>query len=217
MAPARRKARRDVYDLLETWRLDTVDPAANLPLSEALWAELGTQRAVLISDLSGFTRITRSHGLLQFLAVFKRAMKLGCAEVERHGGRFLKSDADNLFALFDSAGAAAACAQAMLGSAAEENARVPDVAGHVRFCIGLGFGQVLELEDDAFGDPVNIAFKLGEDVAAAGEILLSSEAAEDLAASPLPEHQEASRSLRGPETVEVGGVSVGYFRLPPRP
>ena len=30
MAPAQRKAKRDVYDLLAGWRLDAADPAANL-------------------------------------------------------------------------------------------------------------------------------------------------------------------------------------------
>ena len=43
-------------------------------------------------------------------------------------------------------------------------------------CIGIEYGSLLRLADDAFGDPVNIAFKLGEDVAEPNEILIGNTA-----------------------------------------
>ena len=41
-------------------------------------------------------------------------------------------------------------------------------------CVGLGFGRVLRIGDaDVFGAEVNAASKLGEDIAKAGEILVT--------------------------------------------
>jgi class 3 adenylate cyclase len=51
------------------------------------------------------------------------------------------------------------------GQAAEEQ---------VLLCVGLGFGPMLRIGDvDVFGAEVNAASKLGEDVAQAGEILVT--------------------------------------------
>ena len=38
---------------------------------------------------------------------------------------------------------------------------------------GVGFGDVLELDGDVFGAEVNLASKIGEDLARPGEVLLT--------------------------------------------
>ena len=202
--------RGELYRHLEAWSF--TDEGSNQALSDALWAQDGRVRAVLISDMSGFTRITRSRGILHFLALFQKAHHLGETLFARHGGRFLKTAADNLFALFDTVGAAAACAQAMLHGAEQLNAGIPSQDGHVRLCIGIGFGRILELADDAFGDQVNIAFKLGEDIAEPDQILLSAEAADDLRKSTT--HAKLADLLQGPHPIQVGHVQLDYFLLP---
>ncbi len=207
---ARLISRAELYGYLEPWKF-TTDADANRGLEEDLWARAGRVRAVLVSDMSGFTRITRSRGILHFLALFQQAQHIGQRSFERHGGRFLKTAADNLFALFDHPGDAAACAQEMLREAESLNAGVANYEGHVRFCIGIGYGKILELSDDAFGDQVNIAFKLGEDVAEAGQILLSDEAAEAVRSSPA--HARLAAQLQGPLDIEVGHVPLGYWVL----
>ena len=201
--------RGELYRHLDAWSF--TDEGSNQALSDALWAQDGRVRAVLISDMSGFTRITRSRGILHFLALFQKAHHLGETLFARHGGRFLKTAADNLFALFDTVGAAAACAQAMLHGAEQLNAGCGADA-QVRLCIGIGFGRILELSDDAFGDQVNIAFKLGEDIAEPDQILLSAEAADDLRQSTT--HARLAALLQGPRQVEVGHVPLDYFLLP---
>ena len=144
----------------------------------------------------------------------RQANDIGGKMFERHGGRFLKTAADNLFALFDTVGAAAACGQSMMREAEKLNAGVPSEDGHVKLCLGLGFGKILELSDDAFGDQVNVAFKLGEDVASPGEILMSAEAVADLRKST--SHRDLAAQLEGPRQVEVGHVQLDYWLLPPR-
>lgn len=205
--------RVELYQELKRWNLSAHDPGANKLVEDELWKKLGRKRAVLISDLSGFTRITRSKGILHFLAIFERAHEIGEVVFARHGGRFLKTQADNLFALFDTVGAAAACAQAMLHEADKLNAQVPLADGHVRFCVGIGFGEILELADDAFGDQVNVAFKLGEDIAEPGQILISEPAAADLRLSLA--QKDLATQLHDPTTVEVGHVELLYWHLPP--
>lgn len=205
-------SRDEMYDQLDLWKFVPPDPELNRGIEEELWERAGHVRAVLISDMSGFTRITRARGILHFLALFRQAHRIGEKMFERHGGRFLKTAADNLFALFDDVGAAAACAQSMLHEAEKLNAGVPTSDGHVKFCMGIGFGKILELADDAFGDQVNIAFKLGEDVAEPGQILLSDEAAEGLRKSP--SHARLAAKLQGPVDIEVGHVPLGYWVLP---
>src|SRR5207237_8747287 len=83
-------SRQELYDHLAAWKFTPPDQDANRALEDDLWARAGRLRAVLISDMSGFTRITRSRGLLHFLALFKQANDLGATLFERHGGRFLQ-------------------------------------------------------------------------------------------------------------------------------
>ena len=41
-------------------------------IDRELWAELGQEIAILMSDTSGFTRITRERGTLHFLSLVQR-------------------------------------------------------------------------------------------------------------------------------------------------
>lgn len=207
-----KKKRRTREELLASLQgFDTQDPARNRALEEQLWQELGAERAIFVSDLSGFTRVTKTRGILHFLAIVERARDIGTRMFERHGGRFLKTQADDLFALFDTAGAAAACARAVLHEAEKLNATLADPDAHVHFCIGIGFGRILELADDAFGDEINVAFKLGEDLAVAHEILVSDAAAANLRASPT--HRDLAARLEGPLAVDAGHVQLLHWRL----
>src|SRR5262249_57749957 len=47
----------------------------------------------------------------------------------------------------------------------------------LRFSYGIGYGDILDIEGDLFGLEVNLASKLGEDLAAPGEALLTPAAA----------------------------------------
>ena len=78
------------------------------------------------------------------------------------------------------------------------------------FSYGIGFGQVLELDHDVFGLEVNLASKLGEDLARAGEVLLTPSAAEGLPA-PL------RRRLAPYGQVAFAGSPMPVQRLRSRP
>jgi class 3 adenylate cyclase len=174
-------------------------------IDRALWQECGADRAVLVLDMSGFTRITRRRGILHFLSVYRRAHRLTVPLLEAHGGRLLKAEADNVIGVFPDAACALASAVAMMRGAAEANASL-GVDDQMLLCIAVGYGHILELQDDFFGDEVNITFKLGEDVAKAGEVLLTEGGLQDARArGETPVVQER-------ETI-VGGVPVRHFAV----
>lgn len=157
-----------------------------------LWRELGHECAVLVSDLSGFTRITRQAGVIHFLSIFRQTLRIAEPVIEKHGAFFWKTAADNIVAAFPSVASAAEVGRAL---------RNVDVEG-VRFCIGIGYGRVLRLRDDIFGDEVNVAFKLGEDVAGPGDVLFSEAAARGM-----------KSALRGPRSATFSGLPHAYYEL----
>ena len=193
-------SREELFRLLDA-RL--ADPSVAAAQDVELWKRCAVDRAILVLDLSGFTRLTRERGILHFLSVYRRALKLACPLIEAHQGRCVKLDADNVIGAFARASDALAAACAIRAETGVVNGPLPrDERVHV--CQGIGFGEILELADDVYGDEVNIAFKLGEDVARAEEILVSEAAADRLAA-------EGEKKLERTHTVTLGGVSVRYF------
>lgn len=179
------------------------DPDAAVAFDSELTAKLNATVAILVADLSGFTRLTKKHGILHFLSVFERAVRLSTPHITGNAGTLLKTAADNMIAVFPDPKNALAAARGMMRAAKEDAARHP-ADSHVRICTGIGFGPILMLDDDCFGDEVNVAFKLGEDVAETDEILISDAAADFLKA-------EGVDDLQGPASAGVGGVDLIYY------
>lgn len=136
------------------------------------------QKAVLALDMSGFTLTVRREGILSYLCQVRRMQKLTLPIVLSHQGELVKCEADNLLAVFDDPERAVAAAVAMVQAAASEPA---DGGPKLSFSIGIDYGQLLLLNGvDCFGDPVNLAHKLGEDIARAGEVLITQRVREEL-------------------------------------
>ncbi|HYE01569.1 MAG TPA: adenylate/guanylate cyclase domain-containing protein [Alphaproteobacteria bacterium] len=156
-------------------------PKEALPaLTDAIWEEFGATMAPLVLDMSGFSRLTKAHGIVHYLAMVRRMHLASEPLVEAHRGHVVKFEADNLFAVFYSADDALACALAINDRLAEMNAETED-SRDIAVCIGIDWGRLLLVPwKDFFGDTVNIACKLGEDLAGPGEILISRTAAETL-------------------------------------
>jgi class 3 adenylate cyclase len=137
--------------------------------------ELGTEdAAILAADSSGFTRTTQRHGIVHFLGVMTLVYDELLPIITAGGGEVLSENADNILAIFRDPRDAATAAQAMHAALGRRNADLPAVE---RFwiCIGIDYGPVLRLTDNAYGDHVNKAFKIGEDLARRGETLATRE------------------------------------------
>jgi class 3 adenylate cyclase len=151
------------------------DHAARRAFDDAVWADLGTTGTILITDLSGFTRLTQQHGILHFLQMIRRFSLIAKPLFPKHGGVFIRYEADDLVGVFDRPEHAIACALDMMRELRALNGSL-DEHDRIGLSVGLEHGRYLRLEDDVFGDPVNLAYKLGEDVAARDEILIGSAA-----------------------------------------
>lgn len=140
------------------------------------------KRAVVFTDCANFTVRTLRDGILHFLMVFDAAVDGAEAAVRRTGGSVLKIEADSLLLVYDDATAACRGVDAVEEFLARFNReRPPDE--QARFSYGIGYGDLLDLDGDTFGLEVNLASKMGEDLARPGEILLTPAAVANLHAS----------------------------------
>lgn len=125
------------------------------------------ERAILVLDMTGFARRTQSHGIVDFLLKIRRLRRVAEPVVADTRGDVIKAEADNLYCLFPSVDDGLTAAREL----------IRQLPRGVYASIGIGFGPMLLIgDDDMMGNEVNLASKLGEDVAGNGEILLTEAA-----------------------------------------
>jgi class 3 adenylate cyclase len=172
-----------------------VDPAARAALDARLWREYGAERAVLVLDMSGFSRLTTRYGIVHYLSMVRRMQVTAEPIVKSFAGTLVKFEADNCFAMFGVVEEALRAAIALNEAFDRANFETPDDLD-IRISTGIDFGPILVIENrDFFGDPVNRACKLGEDLARPGEILVTRPAMDRLGAGF--EFEPASFSVSG--------------------
>jgi class 3 adenylate cyclase len=136
-----------------------------------------TQTALLCLDITGFTEAAMEGGELHsFLRILD--VQRVCGPVFRQfNARLIRTFADNFFVLFDDSDDA-------LSAALEVHRRIEsfnqsELAGENpgQCCIGIGYGEVYAIGvDEAMGDEMNRACKLGEDIARGSETLITEHA-----------------------------------------
>ncbi len=181
-------------------------------LLERVWTELGGRGAVLITDMSRFSRITRELGIVHYLAMIRCMQRTVSPLVESREGMVVKLMADNCFSLFTDVPQALEAAMAMVGAVGAVSTSRPEDPP-LEVCSGLDWGRLLlvcsEDEDrrvcDYFGDPVNVASKLGEDLAGPGEVLITGRAMERVPADAVPKCRERRFRISG---LEIDALSV---------
>jgi class 3 adenylate cyclase len=166
---------------------------------------LARRRAIVYTDTADFTRRAARDGILHFMMVFDRAVRALRRAVARHRGRIVKVEADSLLLSFPDTERACLGVEAMDRSLRRLNRGRP-ADERLRFSYGVGSGTVLDLEEDLFGLEVNLASKLGEDLARPGEALLTPSAVESLPPARRPR-------LAAHGTVDYGGTPMAVRRL----
>jgi adenylate cyclase len=181
-------------------------PESLAEIDEEIWRRFGRTQAVLVLDMCGFSRLTMRYGITHFLAMIRRLGLLVRPVVAAAGGRVVKAEADNLFAVFDDVPEALAAARAIHERLSAANAFLPD-DWDLHAGIGIGYGPVLLVgAGDLFGSEMNVASKLGEDVAERGDVLLSSSARERL-----PDSVGVFDEL----ALEMSGLGLHAYKLRP--
>lgn len=173
-------------------------------LEAGIWAEFGCERAVLVVDMSGFSQLTERHGIVHYLSMVRRMQIIAGPIVRGHDGVILKFEADNAFAMFPAVDAALEAAFELNDAFDAANLDTPDELD-IRIACGIDHGPILVIEQlDFFGDAVNCASKLGEDLARPGEVLLSARAAR---------FAEPARWQLQPVAFKVSGLELAAMQV----
>ncbi len=163
------------------------------------------KRAVVFTDTADFTMRTARDGILHFLMVFERVAEEAAAVVKKTGGELVKAEGDSLLIRYDDINRACRGVVALEGAVQRLNRGRPENE-RLHFSYGIGYGDVLDLDEDMFGLEVNLASKLGEDLAEPGEALLTPQAAAAVDAATL-------KRLVPHQVITFGTQSVPVQRL----
>lgn len=132
--------------------------------------------SMLVLDMCGFTRVSAEHGIIHYLSMIQQMESAARPAVGQNNGTVVKQEADDLFAFFPTPHDALEGALDIFRAFEAMNAVVPDERD-IYGSIGIGFGDTLVIgEEDLFGNEMNLASRLGEDLAGQQEVLLTPSA-----------------------------------------
>lgn len=195
-------------DMTHRERLDELlaqiveNPEDQAVIADQINREFVTTKAIFILDMSGFSRTTQTHGIVTFLLMIFQMKLLAQPIIERNGGKLLKAEADNLFCIFNRVSDAMDAATEIMNGLAVVNHILP-TDRRLYASVGIGHGDILVLDHDLFGDEVNLACKLGEDIAERGMILLTQAAA----------NERGAYTDLLPCTTDISGLKLPYYQL----
>ena len=178
-------------------------------IETSLWEEFGAEYAVFVLDMSGFSLLTRKYGIVHYLSMVRRMQMTTEPIVKSYGGFMIKYEADNCFAVFPDPLAAVNAAIAMQHAFSSENLLTSEDLD-IHISCGIDYGKILIVgHEDCFGDPVNRASKMGEDLAVAGEILVTKEAMDMIPATAGLKAREMNVSISG---ITIPAYLIEYRR-----
>ncbi len=171
-----------------------------------IWEQFGTEGAVFISDMASFSSTSRKIGVCHFLKMIHRARQIIAPLITDNNGLLMKCDADNCYAYFERTDDAIQASFDINAALFESNDQ-HSIAEQIYVSVGIDHGRVLLIGDkDYYGDPVNTASKLGEDLAVKAETLVTERAIEQ-------------SKFEVPETAErmvarISEIEIQYVRIP---
>lgn len=182
------------------------DPEKAEAIRQGIWDTYGTEGTVFISDMASFSSTSRKIGVCHFLKMIHRARQIIAPIIEGNNGTLLKCDADNCYAFFRNPDDAIAASFGVNKALFKANDSF-GIGEQIYLSVGIDYGRVLLVGDiDFFGDPVNTASKLGEDLAIREEVLVTRRAIEH-STFTVPELAERM-------TARISEIEIQYVRLP---
>jgi len=196
---------KDLRGLFGTIRSLSGAAAGKNIQEDEIWKEFGTRCAVMVLDSSGFTSGTRSSGIISYLSCIVRLRDLVQPLLTKYGCISSRFATDNAYAEFSTAEKALEASYDIQRTVQSSGIEVSEGCAF-GVCIGIGYGNVLRsLAEGVFGDEMNLASKLGEDLAGRGEILLTRSAFEAI--------PEAYREAFIEKRSTVSGVDFTYYMV----
>lgn len=173
--PVRRSVERSASeDRLQKLVAQRLAPGADKQeIDRRIWDLFGEEWAIMVTDLTGFSRGVAEFGIVHFLQTIYESERLLVPIVEENDGILLKAEGDSYLIIFRNPTKAIRAALEMQQALRTYN-ESRDAIDQVLLGVGLGFGKVLRIGDaDVFGLEVNAAYVLGEDTAHSYEILVT--------------------------------------------
>lgn len=174
-------------------------------ITERIEEVFGQERTIMVLDMSGFTRATQEGNIISFLLSINQMQRLVVPVVKDHKGLLVRAEHDNLTCLFDRVEDAIAASREITDRLGSANVILP--SDKELYCsIGIGYGTILNVANEAiYGNEVNLASKLGEDIGNLGDVLLTPDA-----------HSRVEGSFGFEErSVSISGLELTYFALIP--
>lgn len=200
----RTPATQRFQDLIISYSQQTSTEGRN-EVESFLWREFGSEQVVFVLDMSGFSLITRKYGIIHYLSMVRRMQLISEPIIRSYNGSLIKYEADNCFAVFPDSAAAVHAAIALQLAFEASNLVTPDEFD-VHISCGIDYGRILIVDnEECFGDAVNRASKLGEDIANSGEILITRDA---FAAIP-PEHGFKTSEVN----ISISGITIPAYAI----
>jgi adenylate cyclase len=166
----------------------------------------GIRCAALVLDSTGFTRITKKHGTTFFLTLIYKLRILSSEIFKNNGAIEWRSGADNMFAQFNSVDEAVKSALLIHKYFVDNPMILTESSDTFGCCIGIGWGDLLKSEHEGvYGEDMNYAAKLGEDIAEKGETLITQAAYDEL--NNKDNYEIEKRQMR------ISGVDLPYFNI----
>ena len=176
-------------------------------IENMLWSEYGAEYAVFVLDMSGFSLLTRKYGIVHYLSMVRRMQLTTKPIVKSYRGSMIKYEADNCFAVFPDPLSAVNAAIAMQHVFRAANLLTSDDLD-IHIACGIDYGKLLIVgHEDCFGDPVNRASKMGEDLACSGEILITKEAMQMIPSEAGIKAREMNVSISG---ITISAYMIEY-------
>ena len=149
-------------------------------IEKKIWDLFGERWAIMFTDLVGFSRSVDSYGIIHFLNSIYSSRKIFRPIINNFNGWLIQEHADSLLVAFRNPSNALDCAIEMQKSTHNYNKKMEE-KDKVIVCIGLGCGKVLRVgKSNLYGQQVNAASRLGEDIAKGQEILITQSFKESL-------------------------------------
>ncbi len=173
-------------------------------VDQALRDQAEREITVFICDTSGFTRKSHQYGIAQFLAVMTRGYRSLAPIFRKRGGLIVSQHADNLVAVFPEPASAVQASIEIQRKLRRFNIGKHD-ADQFHLCIGIEHGPCYVLTDNIYGACVNVASKLGEDLAGKGQILVTGGVAK---------HLKGRIKTAYDRSAEIGGRLFELYKVP---
>lgn len=195
----------DDFDKLIASFSASAEAAEQEDIRLSIWDRFGTTGATFISDMANFSSTSRTQGVCHFLKLIHRTRETVAPIVTDNKGILLKCDADNCYAYFEDPSDALK-ASIDVNAALFHMNQSRDLAEHVYLSVGIDYGRLLLVGDeDYYGDPVNTASKLGEDLAGKSETLITERA---LSQTDFVVHQNAEHMV-----ARISDIEISYVKL----